>query len=147
MKTTRPLRLVNIPGATSAPAPDVPSGLLGALEATICALVDARLEARLAAFKLAAAPAEPAYFDGDTSPLGRRQHNRLARSGQLGPRARKVARRWLVPVDDVQRHIEGGMAPAAAPMVVADLPRARPPADELAGLRAELGLQGHRGRR
>lgn len=145
---TPALRLVKhppAPGAARAAAPPaVPPELVATLASAISALVDARVEQRLAAFKAAAgAGAEPDFYDGRTSPLGRRRHDQLARSGELGPDARKVGRRWLVPAPAVRAFIAAGKTPACAPR-----PAPAPALDDdLDALIEECGLQSpHRGK-
>lgn len=54
------------------------------------------------------------WVSQDRSPLGRKAHCRLARSGALQG-ARKVGRKWLVPTASVAAFIEGhGYAPGNA---------------------------------
>ncbi len=44
------------------------------------------------------------YYDQTTSPLGRRRHNELARSGKIP--ATKLHGRWMIRKDDLREYIE-----------------------------------------
>lgn len=44
------------------------------------------------------------YYDQTSSPLGRRRHNELARSGKIP--ATKIHGRWMVRKDDLRAYIE-----------------------------------------
>lgn len=44
------------------------------------------------------------YYDQVSSPLGRRRHNELARSGKIP--ATKVHGRWMIRKDDLREYIE-----------------------------------------
>ncbi len=144
MKKTTSLRLVGNGNEPETPPPALSPDLLAGLASAIAQLVDARVEQRLALFKAAAQGAEPDFYDGRTSPLGRRRHDRLARSGELGPEARKVGRRWLVPAAAIRAFIASGKEPAAPTRP------APPPAavdGDLEAMRRDCGLQTHGARR
>lgn len=50
------------------------------------------------------------YYSQDNSPLGRKRHCRLARSGAL--KARRVGREWLVKRGDVEAYLESHGRPS-----------------------------------
>lgn len=88
--------------------------------------------------KILDAPREDDWIDQASSPLGRRRHLRLAKSGKF-PSARKEGSRWLVKRSEIEAHIDAAPRPIPSPEVQAEQD------DE--ALRASVDAEARRDRR
>lgn len=113
---------------------DVINAAVAAIFAGVRQLVKAELQA--------AKGDGDAWISQEDSPLGRREHCRLARSGALP--GRKVGKRWLVRRSELDAYIEAHGAKAKPPEAAPAKSPSEPSADAVLH---ELGLERVRGRR